>query len=255
MTISGTWAAQAQVPYADPQHGTLPEPDPDHNRKDAAIQNPSWGAPSYAVGNGAITSDPQAPSVVGLEAFNLPMPVPVIDRTPEGHAISESHSADHGADDKNVYFPEAYQFFNEHYYGYDLEANGPTPIVAKAGNATPWLRGINSSPTNNPPVNSYAGRGWRQGHYIGSNINRRFAPQRRQHDYRFVRPDVVTIIADAPPPTKPTRYGPVYSSLQRFKTDIKSRPMQRRQPPPFDEDLLYDGTNAAPQAPVDSGGW
>lgn len=255
MTVTGTWAAQAMVPYADPQHGTLPEPDPEHNRRENAVQNPAWSAPSYAVGNGAVSADPQAPSVIGLEAFSVPMPVQVLDKTPPGHGVSESHSADHGATLASDYAPEAYQFFNEHYYSYDLEANGPMPIVTKAGNALPWLRGLNSSPVNNPAVDSYAGRGWRQGRYIGSNVNRDFTPQRRQHDYRFVRPDVVTIIGDAPPPVKPTRYGPMHSSLQRFRKDIKSRPMQRRQPPPFDEDMLHDGSANAPQAPVDSGGW
>jgi hypothetical protein len=61
---------------------------------------------------------------------------------------------------------------------------------------------------------------------------------------------VVTHIGDAPPPAKPDQYSSPFSSLQRFRTDLKSRPMLRRVPAPFDEDLITDGSNAAPQLPV-----
>lgn len=252
MPISGQWLATQDMQfYPDLSNRATPPPtpDPEHARPSNAVQNPSWKAPQY---QGGMAADPEAPTVIGLEAFDLPENVPILDQTPKGHQVVQSHNVENHA---VGYDHNSYQFFNEHWYGVEVEGTAATPITEGAKPA--YVRGINSADVNNPAWHGYRSAGGRYlpGVYRWTNINRDFAPPRRQHDFRYVRPDVVTIIGDAPPPTKPNQYSSPFSSLQRFRSDIKMKPMQRRIPAPFDEDLIYDGSSAPPQAPVDPGGW
>jgi len=152
----GAWA-RLQTFERDPQHGVTPVPDPEHRVPGAGDPNPAWNAPVYQdVG--------PSEEVVGLDVFDLPPSVQVIDRTPVSHLeggrysmydsqaeLQASHNVDEGAADKNVYYPDSYQFFNEHYYGVQVEGS-PAPAVAVASSdALPYSRGLNAVPVNNGP--------------------------------------------------------------------------------------------------------
>lgn len=254
--------AWANMQFAqDPQHGVLPEPDPEHRKKGAGDPNPAWNAPVYQ-DSGQIGTD-VLPGGVNHEGHDVPPTVPLIDRTPTTHVdggefsafntqyeLQEAHNKDRGAALKERYQANAYEFFNERYYDAWLDGS-PAPAITEGVKAA-YVRGINSAEVNNGPsgrTRAWSGR-WRAGRYQYHNVNRNFSPPRRQHDYRFVQPNVVTHIGDAPPPDKPDTYSSPFSSLQRFIKDIKTKPMARRVPPPFDEDLIYDGSADVPQAPV-----
>jgi hypothetical protein len=218
---------------------------------------------------GQFTTD-VVPGGVHSEALDPPPPVPILDRTTPGPAagyvgnaytdpatLQVAHQYDEGADDKSRYYPDAFQMSHEHYYGVSVDGSPAPAIVDNARGA--YGRGLSSAPMNNiGNERQRPGRDgvvWRPGVYQWSNVNRRFTPPRRAHDFRWLRPDVVTHIGDAPPPVKPDQYSSPFSSLQRFRRDIKTKPMLRRVPPPFDEDLYTDGSEAAPQIPVGYGGF
>jgi hypothetical protein len=238
-------------------------PDPEHRRPGAGDPNPSWDAPVYADA-GQFATD-IVPGGVMSEALEPPPPVTLLDQTTPGHqagyvgdaysqplTLQAAHEVDEGAHVKNRYFTDAFELWNEHYY--DAWQDGsPAPAIVERAQG-PYGRGINSAPMNNTGNErdrpGRTGVAWRPGRYQWHNVNRDFSPPRRAHGFRWVRPDVVTHIGDAPPPAKPDQYSSPFSSLQRFRTDIKSRPMLRRVPAPFDEDLIYDGSAAVPQAPV-----
>jgi hypothetical protein len=54
----------------------------------------------------------------------------------------------------------------------------------------------------------------------------------------MVEPDIVTIIGDAPPPEKSDVYASPFSSLQKFMPTRRRPRGIRRDPAPWDEDLL-----------------
>jgi hypothetical protein len=238
-------------------------PDPEHQRPGAADPNPSWNAPVYG-DVGQFATD-VVPGGVHSEAHQVPAQVQVLDETTPGHqagyvgdayshpaTLQAAHRVDEGAHVRNRYHPDAFEFAHEHYYDATVEGSPAPAIVDRAQG--PYGRGLSSAPMNNAGNErdrpGRSGVVWRPGVYRWHNVNRDFTPPRRAHDFRWLRPDVVTYIGDAPPPAKPDQYSSPFSSLQRFRRDIKSRPMLRRVPAPFDEDLIYDGSNAAPQLPV-----
>lgn len=273
---TGAWS-RSQTFERDPQFAEQPTPDPEHRIPGAIDPNPNWKAPVYQESSADMTS----PDVVGLEAFDMPRAVPIIDQTPNSHLVGgpfsafntqaelqHAHEVDYGADLKESYHQEVFTFSNERYYTATSDG-APPPAITQGSGDKVLRRGLNAYPENmgdggrDRPGRSSAdlsasypeGGHFRRGRYFQTNVNRRFAPPRRQHDYRWVRPDVVTIIGDAPPPAKPDQYSSPFSSLQRFKQDIKPKPMIRRVPAPFDEDLIYDGSAAVPQASVGMTGW
>jgi hypothetical protein len=258
----GAWARQQFTEDAD-RFTVETGPDPEHRRPGAGDPNPSWNAPVYA-DVGQFATD-VIPGGVHTEALDPPPPVRVLDDTTPGHqagyvgdaysqpgTLQAAHALDEGAHVRNRYHPDGFQFDHEHYYDLWLDGSHAPAIVDRAQG--PYGRGLTSAPMNNVGnERARPGRSgviWRAGRYQWHNINRRFTPPRRAHDFRWLRPDVVTHIGDAPPPAKPDQYSSPFSSLQRFRTDLKSRPMLRRVPAPFDEDLIYDGSNTAPQMPV-----
>jgi hypothetical protein len=275
---TGAWL-RSQDFERDPQFRVEPTPDPQHMVPGAGDPpNPSWKAPTYQESSADMTS----PEVVGLEAFDIPAAVPVIDQTPIVHTdggpfsafntpweLQRAHQVDKGADLKESYYPAHYMFFNEHYYTATSQGAPPPAITQGAGDKV-LRRGLNAYTENlGESGRDRAGRSdaelrasypydgfrFRPGEYFQTNVNRNFSPPRRAHDYRWVRPNVVTHIGDAPPPIRPDQYSSPFSSLQRFKKDLKSKPMIRRVPAPFDEDLVHDGSDAPMQATVGMTGW
>lgn len=244
---TGAWARSQQA-ERDPQHGVLPTTDPRHATPGDQDPNPNWKAPVYP--------DPgDNNQVLGADDWKMaPHPGP-IDRTPQSHTdggvystfntpqeLQATHDDERGAGRRSRFDIPLYEFEHEHYYSARFDGSPPPAMASRAG--LPHVRGIGANPLNNGPSGrNRPGRDNvtpRPGVYQWSNVNRDFAPPRRTKDYRFVRPNVVTEIGDAPPPDKPDTYSSPFSALQRMILDIKDKPMSRRVPAPFDEDLIVD---------------
>jgi len=261
----GAWA-RLQLFEEEPDTGVLQYPDAEHRTPGGGPVNPSTKAPTYA-DVGQFGTD-IVPGGVDHEGIDPPAVVPIMDRTTPGHAagyvgnantdpliLQEAHDYDEGAALRDSFDHRVWENVPEHYYDLTLDGSPPPAITARI--TPPYGRGVNSAPANNAGnERNRPGRTGvvpRPGVYHWHGVNREFSPPRVAHDFRWVRPDVVTHIGDAPPPTNPDRYSSPFSSLERFRTDLKSRPMLRRVPAPFDEDLIYDGSEAPAQAAVDTG--
>lgn len=140
-------------------------------------------------------------------------------------------------------FGRPYRFFNEQWFGTQTTGMEPPPITEGSGDRV-LRRGLNAYPENDgdsgrPRAWTVNMPSWKRGLYIGSNVNRDFTPPHRTHgQVRMVRPDIVTIIGDAPPPDKPDKYASPFSSLQKFMPKRRKIRGIRRVPTPFDEDIV-----------------
>lgn len=117
--------------------------------------------------------------------------------------------------------------------------------ASSSGEARRALRGFNSLAENNPgsPTENYSGNYIRQGREL-VRINDRSMPTRTlTHTYR---PVYLNVADTAKVPTSPqgTSYSIItspYSSIASMNVGTK-RPMQRREPRPWDESAVTDGS-------------
>lgn len=160
---------------------------------------------------------------------------------------------DDGAAKDQTSQPPKYQFFNEQWFGVITSGFAAPPITSGPGDRV-LRRGLNAYPENDGDGGRTRDGGvnvgsswtvnmpsWKRGDYLRTNVNRDFTPPNRTHDNaRFNRPDVVTIIGDAPPPTESDKYASPFTSLQKFLPKRRRIRGIRRVPGPFDEQSIVD---------------
>jgi len=156
-----------------------------------------------------------------------------------GRASGLAHSQDYGASVAQNYDDPPFQASDERYLSYRFEGFGPVELPALAGGGQ---RGLNSYGVNNPPLESYGGRGYRYGWVEQAVVDRKMYDATRVHDERLITPNTATEFADQPVPADAGRYNEPFGSLQRAMTTISQRPMMRRQPPAMDQSIMVDGT-------------
>lgn len=133
-----------------------------------------------------------------------------------------------------------------------------TPMANQGSGYEVLRRGLNADPINDGDSGrddawTVDAPSWKLGRYIATNIQRRFQfPSLSRGEVKYAQERTVTIIGDAPPPEKSTKYDSPYSTLQRFMP--KRVPLTggiRRQPGPWDEPVIV--ANAGLQTPATYG--
>ena len=262
----GAWLRSQANWHDDPERFTVDKPtDPSHGDRSTAPPPLMMDAPVFQAG-GEVYTDSL------WENFDFLPPATEIDTTPiqgqgtpeesgHGHGglfrpgASEAELAsyrgqDHGAGRRETRSNTVYQFFNEVFYGVFSKGWEPPPITVDAGSPV-FIRGINGHPANNGPGSrptawntdedtAIVGYGaWRRGDYEASVIQRDFTPPDRRHgEIKVVENDIITIIGDAPPPDKSDVYASPFSSLQKFLPKRRTIGALRRDPGPWDEDII-----------------
>lgn len=257
---SGAWLRSAQSDYyEDVERFTVnTAPDEGHGDKSDAPPPLMMDAPVLQ-GGGEITTD------ANWEELNASPPGIAIDNTPvKGHGTPEDsghgyggstrpgasitelagrRGDDKGAATRGTSSSTKYRFFNENFFGYFTRGFEPPPMAMQSSSPV-FVRGLNGHPVNNGPEDrptawNVDGDGWKRGDYESSNVQREFHfPRRRHGEPKIVESDHVTIIGDAPPPDKPDTYASPFSSLQKFLPKRRRVSGTRRDPAPWDEDLL-----------------
>jgi len=140
------------------------------------------------------------------------------------------------------------------------EGNRTTAMANQGGEGyLQYRRGINADPANDGDSGradawTVDAPSWKLGRYQQTNIQRDFrAPLLSHHEVKYAQERTVTIIGDAPPPVKSTKYNSPFSSLQRFLP--KRIPLTggiRREPAPWDEPAIV--ANESLQSPANYSG-
>lgn len=135
-----------------------------------------------------------------------------------------------------------------------------TPMADQGGEGyLQYRRGINADPANDGDSGradawTVDAPSWKLGRYQATNIQRTFRAPTLSHDQvKYAQERTITIVGDAPPPVKSTKYNSPFSSLQRFLP--KRVPLTggiRRQPAPWDEAAIV--ANESLQAPANYSG-
>jgi hypothetical protein len=255
----GAWRRQAEQFYPDTDRFTVhTRPDPAHGDMREAPP-PLMMDATVQQGGGEIYTDSLWENLDFLPPATLVEDEPVQGQgTPEesGHGygglfrpgaspgeLGAVRGRDRGSAKRQTSDAPKYRFFNEVFFGFFTKGFEPPPITINPGNPV-FTRGRNSHAANNEPQSrptawSVVGDGWRRGDYEGSNVQRDFTPPNRRHgQVRMVEPDIVTIIGDAPPPDKPDVYASPFSSLQKFLPKRRRVSGMRRDPGPWDDDLV-----------------
>lgn len=168
-------------------------------------------------------------------------------------ASALAHGTDYGASrELNSDIPP-FQASDERWIGDRFESFGPVgdliPTIAGGGG-----RGLNGLTVNNPPDDSYQGRGYRYGWVEQTWVDRKMYDPTRVHDERLNLPNVADFETNNPPPVGAGPYNSPWDSMARPITNIAQRPLMRRQPPPVDQSIMEDG-NATAYDPYYSDAW
>jgi len=142
------------------------------------------------------------------------------------------HARNQGAPARSTYQPRQFQFHDERYEAPRVEGFGPEATDGLPALAGGGGRGLNGLSVNNPPLESYGGRGFRYGTTEQSWVRRKF-PVRiiQRHDALPWTPNLAVVDTDAPPPARGTPYTSPFSALQRMLGDVAKQPHLRRTPP------------------------
>lgn len=155
-----------------------------------------------------------------------------------------------------------WRFHDDDYFGTTTEGLADTPMSERTGSPV-LVRGINAYDANDgdggrqrpTPEGALTNRGswrvnmpsWKLGAYLGSNVQRNaFRPPHRTHnEIKYGQPNIVTVVGDAPPPRRPTKYDSPFSSLSQFGLNIpgRRRPAMRRQPGAWDDEVVVANTD------------
>jgi hypothetical protein len=142
------------------------------------------------------------------------------------------HGKDQGASRKQNYSEKAPQFYDEQYLwfrvpGLGVEATDSIPSLAGGGG-----RGLNGLSVNNPPLESYLGRGFWPGTTEQWVVDRKFAARVIQrNDERAQTPNLPYFEANTPPPKPGNQVTSPFSGLQRMIGSINKIALARRTPP------------------------
>lgn len=186
-------------------------------------------------------------------------------------AVLAGHrGTDRGAHRRATRTTPVYKFFDDTFFGYFTRGFGTVPLARMQTNPV-YVRGISGHPLNNGPqsrptawtVNpddEAISVGARRGDYESSNVQRDFRPPRqipsdmpgaKGNNIKYVEADIVTIIGDAPPPHQSDTYASPFSSLQKFMPKRRKVRGMRRDPGPWDEDLMSLDVGVAQPVGID----
>jgi hypothetical protein len=144
----------------------------------------------------------------------------------------EAHNLDKGASKHQNYSEKAFQFYDEKYLffrvpGLGSEVGDPIPPVAGGGQ-----RGLNGLSVNNPPLESYLGRGFWPGTTEQTVVDRKFqARVIQRNDERASTLNLPYFEVNSPPPTPGNQSVTPFSALQRMVRSVSKIALQRRTPP------------------------
>jgi hypothetical protein len=143
-----------------------------------------------------------------------------------------AHNRDLGASKKQNYSAPMFHFNDERYLffripGLGVEAGDPIPSLAGGGQ-----RGLNGLSVNNPPLESYLGKGFWPGHTEQAVVDRKFRARIIQrHDERAQTPNLPYFEANAPAPRPGNQSTTPFTALQRMIGSVSKIALQRRTPP------------------------
>lgn len=279
MPFKDTWLRSQWSP--DPDRFTVETPpDPEHgDRAEPANAVVMQDAPLLQ-GGGEIVTD------ACMEHDFYRSKTVVIDQTPVGHGppagkaghgyggwfgffdategygrgiLGALRGRDLGADRRaTVQVGRPWRFSDDNYFGTMTAGAHDTPLSDETA-APVLVRGLNAYPANDGPGGRTRGDGtgswtvngpsWKPGLYLGSNVQRgAFHPPIRTHRaMKWNQPNIVTVVGDAPPPVRPTKYDSPFGSLQQFGLNVpgRRRPAMRRQPEPWDNEVVTANTDRA----------
>jgi hypothetical protein len=145
---------------------------------------------------------------------------------------SRVHAKDQGASRNQNYSTKILQFFDEKYLffripGLGAEATDPIPPLAGGGG-----RGLNGLSVNNPPLESYLGRGFWPGTTEQAVVDRKFQARIIQrHDERAQSLNLPYFEPNMPAPKPGTPQTSPFSNLQRMVRSVSKIALARRTPP------------------------
>jgi hypothetical protein len=145
------------------------------------------------------------------------------------HAV---HNKDKGASRKQNYSEKALQLSDEKYLAFripGLGAEATDPIPPEAGGGG---RGLTGQSVNNPPVESYGGRGFWPGTTEQLVVDRKLYTRLIQrNDERAQTPNLPYFEADIPAPKPGNQSTTPFTGLQRMIRSVSKIAIQRRTPP------------------------
>jgi hypothetical protein len=142
------------------------------------------------------------------------------------------HAQDFGASKKQNYSEPVPQFSDEKYLAFRIpgageEVGDTIPTIAYGASA----RGLNSLSVNNPPDDSYLGRGFWPGTTEQLAVARKlYARIIQRHDERAQTVNLPSFEQDVPPPRPGNQSVTPFSGLQRMIASVSKIPLQRRAP-------------------------
>jgi hypothetical protein len=250
--LSGTWRDTAQayakptpLHVADPRHALIGhEPSPGEYAHEA----PAY---PYAMPRGREDFGSQeVPDIRGLQLDITPATheegsvgwlfytqVSDLDKpgAPDDDLLRKTHAAharDQGGSKKQNYSERTFKFFDERYLffripGLGVEATDAIPPESGGGG-----RGLTGQSVNNPPLESYLGRGFWPGTTEQATVSRRFqARVIQRNDERAQTPNLPYFEANAPAPRPGNQSVTPFSALQRMMSGVYKIALQRRTPP------------------------
>lgn len=253
MAVSGTWVQNQRGYYsvptalhvADPRHQHLGhEPGPQEYAHQAPPVPPVMpaGTPEFGSKEVLDTRGLQIDTEVidhyygadwGVEYTTLPdLDIPGGADTDILRRTHRKHAQDSGASKKQNYSEPVPQFFDEQYLAFRVpgageEVGDAIPMLAAGGT----VRALNSLSVNNPPDDSYLGRGFWPGHTEQLTVNRKLRTRIIQrHDERAQSLNLPTFDYNAPPPRPGNQSVTPFSALQRMVANVSKIPLQRRTP-------------------------
>ena len=144
----------------------------------------------------------------------------------------EAHNKDQGASRKENYSEKTLQFYDEKYRFFRIPGLG-----AEAGDSIPaesggGQRGLNGLTINNPPLESYLGKGFWPGTTEQSVVERAFqARVIQRNDERAWSTNLPYFEADSPRPKPGNQSVTPFSALQRMIGSVSKIALQRKTPP------------------------
>lgn len=166
-----------------------------------------------------------------------------------------THDRDKGASRKQNYSAKTLQFHDEQYLfyrvpGLGVEATDAIPPVAGGGG-----RGLTGQSVNNPPLESYLGKGFWPGTTEQAVVNRKLYTRIIQrHDERAQTPNLPYFELNTPPVRPGNVSGSPFSGLQRMIKSV-SKIALKRETPPVPGDILAERAQADLDSPTVEAGF
>lgn len=249
MAFSGAWLRQngpyeyvnAQAVHtADPSHAdtTMLDPNVDTYTAPAGTTQTGFGVPSHEWMGGQgvqIEYSPQEHDL-GIGEHAHPSDPYIGGSGMGGGELTRSqrtmrqHAESYGGDIE--YSTAPMQWWNETYYSIRSESPGPLPI-----NPVAIVRGSNSDPQNNPPIEGQPD-GFRRGEDLVVGVDRKFNIGQRWHDRHVVTPNDADAATNQLRGTKPSAYLSPFDTAKRAMTRAWNTPAQLESPPDYSNDII-----------------